>query len=720
MKRCTLLLIGSMSLGWSTVTGQTIAVCGNGILEGAEQCDDGNNTNLDGCSAQCKFEQSQRINQMKVQFGTDTVCTQNAFGSAFASAIQSQVQTSLDASVKNGTTSIILTMLGSPDLTGTNGVAEVGIVNGTPATAAGVTYDGNNDLDWWYGVDAYDIDASRVPRSKLVGFFTARKLSTSPGEGRLVFDITGAPRPWQMSSLHISAYSGASTTPLTSTGAVSPGHVAAERLVPTLTSYASSGASISGEMCGNVRASSLAGVPIAATLLTGTGACTEGYTAASSLLDVIVGGCHALGGFITEVVSRQPDASDGSAPVAGAGPPYVLLEANHVVTSCKDKNGAVASLTTCLNSAAYSSFFKFSTDRTIIGGGTCNMLAPTASNNGSVCPGQTLQLSATGPSGSYQWSGPNNFSSTLQNPTIPNVTSAAQGTYSVTVSVSGCASAAGTTTVTVNASPAKPSITAPSGLVAGATGIASVALHQGNSYDWTITNGALSIGQGTNQISFSAGASGVVSIGVIETGSACPSAQGTATTAIVEAPQSVTATASTGIVNVSWPASVGAAGYEVARRDPAGTYNLILATAGLTANDNTVSANTAYLYKVRAVDSVNNRSAYTNVDLATTVLFAEDPLVAQVTTVKASQLTELRTAVAAVRTLAGLPSFSFSNPAIDPSVKISASHVSELRTALDEARSALVLPALSYTDSPLIPGTLVKATHVREIRNGVR
>ncbi len=32
-------------------------LCGNGVLDGAEQCDDGNTTNGDGCSAQCLIEE---------------------------------------------------------------------------------------------------------------------------------------------------------------------------------------------------------------------------------------------------------------------------------------------------------------------------------------------------------------------------------------------------------------------------------------------------------------------------------------------------------------------------------------------------------------------------------------------------------------------------------------------------------------------------------------
>jgi hypothetical protein len=84
--------------------------------------------------------------------------------------------------------------------------------------------------------------------------------------------------------------------------------------------------------------------------------------------------------------------------------------------------------------------------------GTVNAIssAPTAGNNGPVCPGATLSLTASTVSGAtYAWTGPNNFASSLQNPNISNATTAATGAYSVTATVNGCASAAGTTAATV-------------------------------------------------------------------------------------------------------------------------------------------------------------------------------------------------------------------------------------------------------------------------------
>jgi uncharacterized repeat protein (TIGR01451 family) len=80
---------------------------------------------------------------------------------------------------------------------------------------------------------------------------------------------------------------------------------------------------------------------------------------------------------------------------------------------------------------------------------------PTAGNAGPVCEGGTLQLTASAVAGAtYGWTGPNGFASSLQNPTIPNATVAASGTYSVTVTVSGCASAAATTVASVYPKPA--------------------------------------------------------------------------------------------------------------------------------------------------------------------------------------------------------------------------------------------------------------------------
>lgn len=77
-----------------------------------------------------------------------------------------------------------------------------------------------------------------------------------------------------------------------------------------------------------------------------------------------------------------------------------------------------------------------------------------ASNNTPVCEGDTVNLSGSSDIGvTFEWTGPNGFVSTAQNPSISNVSMANAGVYTFTAtSAAGC-SFTGTTTVTVNANP---------------------------------------------------------------------------------------------------------------------------------------------------------------------------------------------------------------------------------------------------------------------------
>jgi gliding motility-associated-like protein len=73
---------------------------------------------------------------------------------------------------------------------------------------------------------------------------------------------------------------------------------------------------------------------------------------------------------------------------------------------------------------------------------------PTATNSGAACEGGNVQLNVD-QGVSFVWTGPNSFSSTLQNPQIPNVTTASTGTYQVTVTNAAGCIATTTTDVTV-------------------------------------------------------------------------------------------------------------------------------------------------------------------------------------------------------------------------------------------------------------------------------
>ncbi|MCM3876005.1 MAG: IPT/TIG domain-containing protein, partial [Thermoanaerobaculia bacterium] len=168
---------------------------------------------------------------------------------------------------------------------------------------------------------------------------------------------------------------------------------------------------------------------------------------------------------------------------------------------------------------------------------------PAAFNGGPICVGGTISLSTPMVSGAtYAWTGPNGFTSALQNPTIAAATTAATGAYSVTVTAVGCESVPGTTWVVVNPAPAAPAITAPSIVGAGSPNrTASVSLHAGSSYSWTIGNGTMTSGQGTSQITFTGGTAGTpLTLSVTETNtSGCVSTPGNATVTVAPAGSAV-------------------------------------------------------------------------------------------------------------------------------------------------------------------------------------
>lgn len=154
---------------------------------------------------------------------------------------------------------------------------------------------------------------------------------------------------------------------------------------------------------------------------------------------------------------------------------------------------------------------------------------PNPSNNSPKCEGDTVQLSVPYVAGAtWSWTGPHGFTSNEMLPTLSDVTSEMAGTYSVTVTVGGCTSAAGTTNVAVNPKPITPVISAPARLWPGQSFTASVPDVAGVSYAWTVTNGAVTAGSGTRQVTITAGETGPAMISVTETNSVttCVSAEG--------------------------------------------------------------------------------------------------------------------------------------------------------------------------------------------------
>ena len=189
-------------------------------------------------------------------------------------------------------------------------------------------------------------------------------------------------------------------------------------------------------------------------------------------------------------------------------------------------------------------------------------------------------------------------------------------------------------------------------------------------------------------------------------------------------------------ISLSWTAS-GATNYRIEKAvSKNGPYNFagVSTTAGFI--DNGVSSGAAYLYKVCAADSQNAcTSAYSNVVLGLAFAFITDPVIksfaedpVNATSPKIGHITELRTAVNAVRTLAGRSPANWTNVNLQIGVSlISVDDVRDLRARLNEALSDLGMSLPTYTD-PLLIGfgedaqnaTSIKAIHIRELREFVR
>jgi cysteine-rich repeat protein len=345
-------------------------VCGNGIRQASEQCDDGNTTNLDGCDSACAFEQDQRSNTLTLMFGTDAYCALNKFGAAIAPVAQSIIQGQITTGVNAGSNGFLFKVFGLDDLTGSTDdpTLQLGVVSANPVPGPG--YTGASDLDWWYTVVPLSIDATRTPIDQLPANILGGFLNAGPGSMTIavtLFAGQGFPTLLRLSSVKLQIGVGPSGVPLASAMGTPPGHLPAEQLDPALTSFSALGTMMPGKLCSNMSAQSFAQASIPPALLPGgMFACQQNYAQSNSLLDVLVTGCTIQ--FVGPVVNpSQPDQVDPGVPPAGTGGPYTLqTDAQKVVTTCRDASNQIVDLNTCLSAAAYSSYFQLTTDRVIV------------------------------------------------------------------------------------------------------------------------------------------------------------------------------------------------------------------------------------------------------------------------------------------------------------------------------------------------------------------
>ncbi|MFN5543693.1 MAG: T9SS type A sorting domain-containing protein [Bacteroidota bacterium] len=151
---------------------------------------------------------------------------------------------------------------------------------------------------------------------------------------------------------------------------------------------------------------------------------------------------------------------------------------------------------------------------------------PTASNNGPLCAGDNLNLTASSfAGGSYAWTGPNGFSSTQQNPSRPNVTTLMAGSYSVTLTANGCSSPSVSTTVSINNIPSPPTAGSNGPLCAGQSLSLTATSIPGATYTWSGPNNFSSTSQNPTRTNVGTIDGGVYS--VFATVNGCPSTTAT-------------------------------------------------------------------------------------------------------------------------------------------------------------------------------------------------
>jgi hypothetical protein len=242
----------------------------------------------------------------------------------------------------------------------------------------------------------------------------------------------------------------------------------------------------------------------------------------------------------------------------------------------------------------------------------------------------------------------------------------------------------------------------------------------------TVTSGTTGTGSATINYSVTANGSSSARSGYIRIGDQTFTIQQQGS---ILGPTSLRAKAQgTTSVTLSWQASSGASAYELQRSLNGGPFATLGTPSGTSYSDSAVTAGSVYLYRVCATNGTT-RSLYSNLAMAGDFAFTDSPIVAHSTKVKAIHITQLRSAVDAVRSAAGLGAGNYSDTTLQAhdathrGTLIKAVHIQDLRNSLGSALAALRLAAPQFTDPTLQPhdathrGTTIRKVHADELRN---
>lgn len=359
-----------------------------------------------------------------------------------------------------------------------------------------------------------------------------------------------------------------------------------------------------------------------------------------------------------------------------------------------------------------------------------------------IASGSTAVLTAkaegqTGSVPTYQW-----YRGTAPDKSTPlgagtllsgNVTQLTTSTLTTTTSYwveasNSCASgqtASQTATVTVCSTPSITTQPAGGSITRSQSfDLSVVAAGSSLTYQWYLAGGSPSIISGATAATLRVTPVETTSY-LVRITNACGSVDSATVTVTVYAPPTipgnVTAGSSGTTATIVWTAAssaVGIASYQIERQDGVRISGIQL----LAGTNSGLTANKAYLYRVRAFDNNGVAGSWSPYDLTTTTDFTDDPLppVTQVKTkVDGSHISQLRRAIDGVRSRAGLaPGWS---SYADPTGVIYAGHIAEMRALLNEARTRLWLDPVEFTDPlPSPEKILIRADHIRQLRGGVK
>jgi hypothetical protein len=256
---------------------------------------------------------------------------------------------------------VLTQFLSLSDLTGTNATGfTIGVLDGTPVGGAPM----NNPIDYSFLADPSVVKMG-LPTGLLTnGALKTRALSAGPSTVTLALNLAGSVADLTMLNTSVEGTIGNATDQPTNL----PANMKIENPLAVFETLTANGANQG--LCGDITVKSLASIAAPASLIKGgTTACTENYTAANSLLDILIGGCHVFGGLAEAVVPTPPDV-----PTPPATNPVALTPDNnkHVTVPGGDND-------------AYSAYLQFTANRAHFTGESCAMT--TDCQTGQTCTG---------------------------------------------------------------------------------------------------------------------------------------------------------------------------------------------------------------------------------------------------------------------------------------------------------------------------------------------